>query len=101
MYALPNQTVQTALSDIQTAIAAGAGHISAYHLTMEPNTPFGHTPPNGLPPDEAAQDIEDAVHTELLSAGFGHYETSAFARPGLQCRHNLNYWQFGDYIGIY
>lgn len=100
MYALPNQTVQTALSDIQTAIAAGAGHISAYHLTMEPNTPFGHTPPNGLPPDEAAQDIEDAVHTELLSAGFGHYETSAFARPGLQCRHNLNYWQFGDYIGI-
>ncbi|WP_107879683.1 radical SAM family heme chaperone HemW [Neisseria animaloris] len=100
MYALPNQTVQTALSDIRTAIATGASHISAYHLTMEPNTPFGHTPPKGLPQDETAQDIEDAVHAELLSAGFEHYETSAFARHNHQCRHNLNYWQFGDYIGI-
>ncbi|WP_373741500.1 radical SAM family heme chaperone HemW [Neisseria sp.] len=100
MYALPNQTVQTALHDIQTAIASGAGHISAYHLTMEPNTPFGHTPPPGLPQDEAALDIEEAVHGALAEAGFAHYETSAFARPGHACRHNLNYWQFGDYIGI-
>ncbi len=100
MYALPAQTVQTALNDVNTAIATGAGHISAYHLTMEPNTPFGHTPPKGLPQDEAALDIEDAVHGALETAGFIHYETSAFARPHMQCRHNLNYWQFGDYIGI-
>ncbi len=100
MYALPNQTVQTALHDIQTAIASGASHISAYHLTMEPNTPFGHTPPPGLPQDEAALDIEEAVHGALAEAGFAHYETSAFSRPGHACRHNLNYWQFGDYIGI-
>lgn len=100
MYALPTQTVQTALADVNTAIATGAAHISAYHLTMEPNTVFGHTPPKGLPQDEAALDIEDAVHDALAAAGFQHYETSAFAKPGMQCRHNLNYWQFGDYIGI-
>ena len=100
MYALPNQTVQTALNDVQTAIATGVSHISAYHLTMEPNTPFGHTPPKGLPQDEAALDIEDAVHGELEGAGFIHYETSAFAKANMQCRHNLNYWQFGDYLGI-
>ena len=100
MYALPNQTVQTALNDVRTAIATGASHISAYHLTMEPNTAFGHTPPQGLPSDENALDIEDAVHAALEQAGFIHYETSAFARAGMQCRHNLNYWQFGDYIGI-
>lgn len=100
MYALPGQTVQTALTDIQTAITTGANHISAYHLTMEPNTPFGHTPPQGLPQDETAQDIEDAVHNALYAAGFEHYETSAFARTGHRCRHNLNYWQFGDYLGI-
>ncbi|KLT73521.1 coproporphyrinogen III oxidase [Neisseria arctica] len=100
MYALPSQTVQAALNDIETAIATGVRHISAYHLTMEPNTPFGHTPPPELPADEAAQDIEDAVHDRLAEAGFIHYETSAFAHSGYQCRHNLNYWQFGDYIGI-
>lgn len=100
MYALPEQTVQTALEDVHTAISTGVNHISAYHLTMEPNTAFGHTPPKGLPEDEAALDIEDAVHSALGEAGFRHYETSAFARDGQQCRHNLNYWQFGDYIGI-
>ncbi|WP_165009400.1 radical SAM family heme chaperone HemW [Neisseria yangbaofengii] len=100
MYALPDQTVRTALGDVHTAIATGASHISAYHLTMEPNTAFGHTPPPGLPSDENALDIEDAVHTALEQASFIHYETSAFARAGMQCRHNLNYWQFGDYIGI-
>ncbi len=99
MYALPNQTVQTALNDVQTAIATGVSHISAYHLTMEPNTPFGHTPPKGLPQDEAALDIEDAVHGELEGAGFIHYETSAFAKPGMQCRHNLNYWPVRRLLG--
>ncbi|HFC8542063.1 TPA: radical SAM family heme chaperone HemW [Neisseria weaveri] len=100
MYALPGQTVQTAYADIRTAIETGAKHISAYHLTMEPNTPFGHTPPPGLPQDEAAIDIEETVHQALAEAGFRHYETSAFAQAGHECRHNINYWQFGDYIGI-
>ena len=100
MYALPAQTPDLALHDVQTAIATGVSHISAYHLTMEPNTPFGHTPPPNLPPDEAAQDIEDIVQQTLLANGFQHYETSAFAQAGQACRHNLNYWQFGDYIGI-
>ena len=68
---------------------------------MEPNTPFGHTPPKGLPEDDTVQDIEDAVHSALQHAGFERYETSAFARtPESRARHNLNYWQFGDYIGI-
>lgn len=98
MYALPRQNMESARQDVHTALATGAGHISAYHLTMEPNTPFGHTPPSGLPHDDAAQDIEDAVHQALADAGFTHYETSAFARAGQACRHNLNYWQFGDYL---
>lgn len=101
MYALPHQTVQAACDDIRTAIAFGTTHISAYQLTLEPNTPFGHTPPQGLPEDDNAQDIEDAIYAELAQAGFVQYETSAFAKsPNQQARHNVNYWQFGDYIGI-
>lgn len=101
MYALPTQTVQQAQHDVSTAIAHGVSHISAYHLTLEPNTAFGHTPPPHLPHDELAMDIEDAVHHTLKQAGFQQYETSAFARSATQqARHNLNYWQFGDYIGI-
>lgn len=100
MYALPKQTAAEARQDAAAAIAAGVPHISAYHLTMEPNTPFGHTPPQGLPEEDAAFEIEQTVHQTLQSAGFVHYETSAFCRDGQPCRHNLNYWQFGDYIGI-
>ncbi len=100
MYALPGQTVQAALQDVQTALDIGVAHLSAYHLTLEPNTAFGHTPPPGLPEDEAAQDIEDAVHAALATAGLHHYETSAFARDGHRCQHNTHYWQFADYIGI-
>ncbi len=101
MYALPHQTPAQAQADAQAAIAHGTSHISAYHLTLEPNTPFGHTPPQGIPDSEAAQDIEDAVHTALAAAGYAQYETSAFATaPSQRARHNLNYWQFGDYIGI-
>lgn len=101
MYALPHQTPEQAQKDVQTAIDLGVSHISAYHLTMEPNTAFGHTPPRGLPEDDLAQDIEDTVHQTLLQAGFQQYETSAFARfPHHQAKHNLNYWQFGDYVGI-
>ena len=101
MYALPQQNAADALADVQAALSFGVQHISAYQLTLEPNTPFGHTPPKGLPEDDTAQDIEEAVHSALQHAGFERYETSAFARtPESRARHNLNYWQFGDYIGI-
>lgn len=101
MYALPHQSVQAACKDVQTAIQFGVSHISAYQLTLEPNTAFGHTPPQGLPQDDDLYDIELAVHEKLTAAGFTQYETSAFATdPSQRAQHNLNYWQFGDYIGI-
>ena len=101
MYALPHQTPEEARRDAETALSFGVTHISAYHLTLEPNTPFGHTPPQGIPDSESAQDIEDVVHAALAAAGYAQYETSAFATsPSQRARHNLNYWQFGDYIGI-
>ena len=103
MYALPGQTLTEAEQDIATAIRSGVVHISAYHLTLEPNTPFHHAPPP-LPDDELAADMQEMVEDRLAAAGFGHYETSAFAKtePGAdqRCRHNLNYWTFGDYLGI-
>lgn len=99
MYALPGQTPAMALDDLRRAIASGAGHLSCYHLTLEPNTPFAHDPP-ALPDDDAAADMQQAIEDTLAQAGFGHYETSAFARAGQQCVHNLNYWTFGDYLGI-
>jgi coproporphyrinogen III oxidase-like Fe-S oxidoreductase len=85
--------------DIATGIASGVGHISAYHLTLEPNTAFHHAPPP-LPDDDLAADMQEQAEEGLVAAGFEHYETSAFARPGQRCRHNLNYWTFGDYLGI-
>ena len=100
MYALPNQTIAQAVADIETALSFGVTHISAYHLTLEPNTVFGHTPPPNLPSDDEAIDIEEAVHQTLINAGFEHYETSAFTKNQNHCLHNLNYWQFGDYVGI-
>jgi oxygen-independent coproporphyrinogen-3 oxidase len=99
MYALPQQTLDEARRDIDTAIATGVSHISAYHLTLEPNTAFHHAPPP-LPDDDLAADMQDMVEAQLAAAGFAHYETSAFARSGQRCQHNLNYWQFGDYLGI-
>ena len=99
MYALPQQSIKEAEHDIDTAIASGASHLSAYHLTLEPNTPFHHTPPP-LPDDDIAADMQEMIEAKLATAGFIHYETSAFAKPGEQCRHNLNYWTFGDYLGI-
>ena len=99
MYALPGQTLAEAERDIATAAGAGVGHISAYHLTLEPNTPFHHAPPP-LPDDDLAADMQEMVEASLAAVGFEHYETSAFARPGQRCQHNLNYWSFGDYLGI-
>ena len=99
MYALPQQTLAEAERDIATAIGAGVSHLSAYHLTLEPNTPFHHAPPP-LPDDDLAADMQEMVEARLATAGFAHYETSAFAKPGERCRHNLNYWHFGDYLGL-
>ncbi len=100
MYALPGQTSGEALADLDIALSFRPQHLSAYHLTLEPNTPFGHSPPPNLPDDDAAADMQDAIEARLDAAGYAHYETSAYARPGHACRHNLNYWQFGDYLGI-
>ena len=99
MYALPGQTLAEAGQDIAMAIRTGVSHISAYHLTLEPNTPFHHAPPS-LPDDDLAADMQDRVESSLMAAGFEHYEISAFAKPEQHCRHNLNYWTFGDYLGI-
>jgi putative oxygen-independent coproporphyrinogen III oxidase len=99
MYALPGQTLEQARRDIVTAISFGAGHISAYHLTIEPNTAFHHLPP-AVPDDDLAADMQEMVEAELARSGYRHYETSAFARLGQQCAHNLNYWNYGDYLGI-
>jgi len=100
MFALPTQTLAEALADVDTALAFRPPHLSAYHLTLEPNTPFGHTAPPNLPDDDLAADMQQAVETRVLEAGMQHYETSAYAKPGHASRHNLNYWQFGDYLGI-
>jgi oxygen-independent coproporphyrinogen-3 oxidase len=99
MVALPEQTLAEARNDIDTAIATGVSHISAYHLTLEPNTAFHHAPPP-LPDEDSAADMLEMAEAQLVCAGFDHYETSAFAKPDQQCRHNLNYWTFGDYLGI-
>ncbi|HET7096126.1 MAG TPA: radical SAM family heme chaperone HemW [Casimicrobiaceae bacterium] len=99
MYALPRQSVAEAESDVAAALAFSPPHLSFYHLTLEPNTLFHRYPPP-LPDDETAADIEDAIHAKLGAAGYRHYETSAYACPARECRHNLNYWRFGDYLGI-
>ncbi len=99
MYALPRQTIAQARTDVAAALAFAPPHLSFYQLTLEPNTLFHRDPPP-LPDDDAAADIEDAVHSMLAEAGYRHYETSAHARAGSECRHNLNYWRFGDYLGI-
>ena len=99
MYALPGQGMAEMLADLQTAIAFGPQHLSAYHLTLEPNTRFYHSPPS-LPDDDLAAEMQLAVESGLAGAGYEHYETSAFAQKNRRCRHNLNYWLFGDYLGI-
>ena len=100
MHALPEQTPVQAVADVRTALDLGAGHISAYQLTLEPNTAFAARPPEGLPDDDTAAATAEAVEATLAGAGFEHYETSAHARRGERCQHNLNYWTFGDYLGI-
>ncbi|MEY6242695.1 radical SAM family heme chaperone HemW [Salmonella enterica subsp. enterica serovar Corvallis] len=99
MHGLPDQTLEEALNDLRQAIALNPPHHSWYQLTIEPNTLFGSRPPV-LPDDDALWDIFEQGHQLLTAAGYQQYETSAYAKPGYQCQHNLNYWRFGDYLGI-
>lgn len=99
MFALPQQTLAQCEQDVREALAFQTGHLSLYHLTLEPNTVFAKYPPR-LPGDELSAIMQDRVAELAESAGFERYEVSAYARPGQVCQHNLNYWQFGDYLGI-
>jgi putative oxygen-independent coproporphyrinogen III oxidase len=99
MYALPRQTLAQARQDIDTALSFSPPHLSLYHLTMEPNTVFAKFPPP-LPDDDESADIQDMISSTMAGAGYDHYEVSAYAKPGHRARHNLNYWTFGDYLGI-
>jgi putative oxygen-independent coproporphyrinogen III oxidase len=99
MYALPQQTLEEALADVRTACALAPAHISYYQLTLEPGTVF-HARPPALPDEDSAWQIQTAGQALLADAGYEQYEVSAYARPGKRCRHNLNYWLFGDYVGI-
>jgi oxygen-independent coproporphyrinogen-3 oxidase len=99
MYALPTQTLAEALLDVQTALQYKPRHLSCYHLTLEPNTQFHHNPPV-LPDDDASAEMQQRIEDLLATHGYEHYETSAFAQTKRRAKHNLNYWQFGDYLGI-
>jgi putative oxygen-independent coproporphyrinogen III oxidase len=99
MYGLPGQSLEMARADVAEGIRWQTTHFSAYQLTLEPNTVFYSKPPR-LPEHDACADMQLLYEEALALAGFEHYETSAFARPGKRCRHNLNYWEFGDYLGI-
>ncbi len=100
MYALPEQTIDGALYDIDQALALEPAHLSHYQLTLEVGTPFAARPPANLPEDDTAERMLSECLPRLEAAGFRRYEVSAYARPGAQCRHNLNYWRFGDYLGL-
>jgi putative oxygen-independent coproporphyrinogen III oxidase len=99
MYALPEQSIEDALHDAELACSLNPAHLSFYHLTLEPNTPFHRTPPS-LPDDDTSATMQDEIEKILASHGYENYETSAFAKTNQQCQHNLNYWTFGDYLGI-
>lgn len=99
MHGLPEQNVAGAMADLQQAIDLQPLHLSWYQLTIEPNTAFASRPPV-LPEDDALWDIQEQGHALLLANGYQQYETSAYSKPGFQCAHNLNYWRFGDYLGI-
>jgi putative oxygen-independent coproporphyrinogen III oxidase len=99
MYALPGQSQEEALLDVRSALSFAPQHLSCYHLTLEPNTLFAHNPPQ-LPDDDASSEMQQGIEALMAAHGYEHYETSAFSKPGKRARHNLNYWQFGDYLGI-
>ncbi|MDO9371900.1 MAG: radical SAM family heme chaperone HemW [Gammaproteobacteria bacterium] len=99
MFGLPEQTLKQAESDIATALALEPAHLSYYQLTLEPNTLFHHQPPQ-LPEEDVIAAMQERAQERMAERGFQHYEVSAYAREGAQCKHNLNYWQFGDYLGV-
>jgi oxygen-independent coproporphyrinogen-3 oxidase len=100
MFGLPGQSLEQSLADIDAAIALEPTHISHYQLTLEPETGFYTQPPVGLPDDDRLWEMQERCQQRLAENGYTHYEVSAYARPDRHCRHNLNYWQFGDYLGI-
>jgi len=100
MYALPGQDLAHLRGDLDTALSFEPPHLSIYHLTIEANTRFAVAPPSGLPDDDLASDMLDLITERTAAVGLQRYEVSAFARPGHRCAHNLNYWQFGDYLGL-
>lgn len=100
MYALPQQTLAMAEYDITRGLALAPAHVSHYQLTLEPNTVFAARPPQAIPDEDAAWDMQEHCQAMLAAAGYAQYEVSAYAQPGRQCAHNLNYWRFGDYLGI-
>jgi len=99
MFALPGQTLDGCRDDLRQAMSFQTGHLSLYHLTLEPNTVFAKYPPV-VPDDDAAAGMQELIAEEAARAGWARYEVSAYARPGQRCLHNLNYWEFGDYLGI-
>ena len=99
MYALPGQSLEEELHDVRTALSFAPQHLSCYHLTLEPNTLFHNNPP-ALPDDDASADMQQNIEALLAEKGYQHYETSAFAKDKRRSRHNLNYWKFGDYLGL-
>ena len=100
MYALPEQTLAMALHDVEQAIALNPQHLSHYQLTLEPNTLFAAKPPTGIPEMDDAWDMQEACIALMAEHDYAQYEVSAYAKPGKRCQHNLNYWQYGDYLGI-
>lgn len=100
MYALPGQDLEKAVNDVTEAVALGPAHISYYQLTLEPNTVFYCNPPPDLPDEDQSFEIQVRGHELLAKNGYEQYEISAFAKAGQQCRHNLNYWRFGDYVAV-
>ncbi len=99
MYGLPQQNVESALRDVNTALGLRPAHLSIYQLTIEPNTLF-HAKPPQLPDEDEIAGMQQVLQGRVAEEGYGHYEVSAYALAGLECRHNLNYWRFGDYLGI-
>jgi oxygen-independent coproporphyrinogen-3 oxidase len=99
MYGLPEQTLAQAQADVELAVSLAPPHLSLYQLTLEPNTVFAKYPP-ALPDEDTAAAMQEWIEARTAEAGYGHYEVSAFAQPAHACRHNLNYWTFGDYLGI-
>jgi putative oxygen-independent coproporphyrinogen III oxidase len=100
MYALPGQTLAMAERDVERAMALQPTHLSHYQLTLEPNTVFAVRPPAGLPDGDAGWDMQERCQARMAEGGFAQYEVSAYATPGRECAHNLNYWTFGDYLGV-